>query len=350
MKAILALIVIAVLILGLLWMQGTFDPTKVGPGSAVDEPEKVGGLDTAPVVSAELPILSEAVGTVRSRHSTRVSPRIMGTLLAVPVSQGDTVEKGDLIARIDDREVRAQVAVAKAALAQAEARHDQAAAAYRRYQQLFARGATTEEQLESVTGDYETAKAAMAGAAESVKAAEIVLGYAEIRSPISGVVSEKLAEPGDLALPGRPLVIIQDPGDLRLEANVREYLIPHLAVGAQVEVAFGPPLDERLVTTVEERAPEADPATRTFLVKAPLPEGSRARPGNFGRLVFRTGEREVILVPAVAVRRVGQLETVKVVADGRVLTRHLRTGRAHGDKLEVLSGLSVGEQVVLGRP
>ena len=346
MKVIVALLVVAALIVGLLFMQGTFDKTKVGPETAVKAPESAGAVSTVLVEEVTVPVVSEAVGTVRSRRSTRVSPRIMGTLLEVTVAVGDRVEEGKLLARIDDREVRARVAAMKAGLSQAEARYAQAAAAHRRYTDLYARSATTKEQLESVTGDYEIAKAAVEGAKEAVNSAEIVVGYTEIHAQLGGVVSEKLAEPGDLALPGKPILVIQDPADLRLEADVREYLIPHLPVGAPVTVAFGKPIDRSYETKVEERAPEADPGTRTFRVKAPIPTDSAARPGNFGRLLFQTGEATALLVPAAVVRRIGQLETVKVVDGDRIVTRHVRTGKAHGDRVEVLSGLSQGEKVV----
>jgi RND family efflux transporter MFP subunit len=329
-------------------MQGPFDD-KIGPGTEVAAAESAGERPTVAVETVTLPVWSEAVGTVRSRRTTRVSPRIMATILEIPLEQGDEIGKGDLIARLDDREVQARLAAAKADLSQAQARLLQAESAFERYSRLAKQGAATEEQLEAVTADYEAAKGAVAGATEAVSVAEIVTGYTEIRSTQSGVVAEKLAEPGDLALPGKPLVAIQDPTDLRLEADVREYLVSYVDVGAEVRVVFGPPISAEIETVVEERAPEADPATRTFRVKAPLPEGTAARPGNFGRLRFRTGEREVLLVPAAAVRRIGQLETVEVVEDGRVRVRHVRTGDRHGERLEVLSGLTAGELVVTGR-
>ena len=140
------------------------------------------------------------------------------------------------MARIDDREVSARVEAARAAVAQAEARLAQAAAAHRRYTELFKKNATTREQLEAVTGDFEIAKAAVEGVRAAVREAEIFLGYTTIKSPLSGVVTEKLAEPGDLALPGKPILVLQDPSDLRLEADVREYLITHIPVGTNVSV------------------------------------------------------------------------------------------------------------------
>lgn len=350
MKIVIGIVVIVALIGGLLVLQGTFDTGKIGPGTEVAPAERAGSVESTAVEEEAVPVRSEAVGTVRSRRTTRVSPRIMGTILEIAVAQGDHVTEGQVLARIDDREVTARQAAAKADLSQAEARLAQAKSAHDRYLELKAKGAATAEQLEQVTADYEAAKAAVAGAEEAVKAASIVVEYAEITAPLSGVVSEKLAEPGDLALPGKPVLTIQDPTDLRLEADVREYLIPDLPVGAKVEVVFGPPLSERFETTIEERAPEADPRTRTFRVKAPLPKDTKAQPGNFGRLVFPTGERTVLLVPRSAVKRIGQLETVRVLdaEEDRVRVRHVRTGDLFGDRVEVLSGLSAGELVLTG--
>jgi len=354
MKLLIAIATIAALIVGLLYVQGAFDSGKVGPGTEVAAPASATDLADGSTVHEltvrTVPVWSEAVGTVRSRRTTRVSPRLMGTILSITVNQGDTVTEGDLLARLDDREVAARLAAAKATQRSAEASLSRSRAAWERYTELHARSAATKEQLETVTADYESAKAAVTGAQEAVNVAKIVAGYAEIYAPVAGVVAERLAEPGDLALPGRPLLTIQDPKNLRLEANVREYLISYLGVGVDVICRFEAPLDLRCETKVEERAPEADPATRTFLVKAPMPVDTEARPGNFGRLRFRTGEREVLLVPAAAVRRIGQLETVRVIDEaGRVLVRHVRTGRAHGDMREVLSGLTAGEGVVVGR-
>lgn len=349
MRVLIGLLVITAVILGLLYMQGIFSPDRVGPGTGVRAPESAGDVLAVVVAERTLPVFSESVGTVRSRRSTRVSPRIMATILTIPVAQGDRIEEGALLARLDDREVASRLASAKAALSQAEARLSIAESAYRRYTELFEKSAATKEQLESVTGDYRVAKASVEGAKEAVRAAEIVVGYTEIRAPLSGVVTEKHADPGDLGLPGKPILVLQDPQDLRLEADVREYLVPWLSVGSEVTVVFGAPLDEEIGTVITERAPEADPRTRTFRFKADLPKTTKARPGNFGRLRFVTGERGVLLVPARAVRRIGQLETVEVVEEGRIRVRHVRTGATHGDEVEVLSGLAAGESVVTGR-
>jgi RND family efflux transporter MFP subunit len=346
-KLIIGAVVLAVLVVGLLWLQGIFDPSKVGPGTRVRDPERAGDRKTAEVESVTVPEVVQSVGTVRSRRTTRVSPRVMGTLLEITVNQGSEVSEGQVLARIDVREAEARLAAARANLAQAEAVFQRASADHRRYTELFEKGATTQERMEAATADHESAKATVDAARETVRAAEIVVGYAEIRAPLSGVVAEKLAEPGDLALPGKPILTIQDPKNLRLEADVREYLGDRVTVGSTVVVTFDAPLSERHETVIEERAPEADPRTRTFRVKAGLPAETRARPGNFGRLRLTVGERTMLRIPAAAVRRIGQLETVRVLEDDRVLVRHVRTGKVLGDAVEVLSGLSAGEKVVV---
>jgi membrane fusion protein, multidrug efflux system len=347
MKAIVAVLVIAGVIVGLLVWEGVFDSSKVGPDTEVRAPKSAGNVPSVEVVAKTIGVYSEAVGTVRSRRKTRVSPRLMGTLVELKVEQGDEVTKGQVLARIDDREVKARVEAARAVLAQTDARYSQAAAAQRRYTDLYEKNATTKEQLEAVTGEFEMAKAGVEGARAAVREAEVYLDHTTILSEIGGVVAEKLAEPGDLALPGKPILILQDPNDLRLEADVREYLIADLPVGASVTLVFGEPLNSTIESVIEERAPEADPGTRTFLVKAPIPEGAGAQAGIFGRLRFLTGEREALLIPVSVVRRIGQLETVRVIAEDRIHVRHVRTGARHEDMVEVLSGLSAGERLVL---
>ena len=165
MKVLTGFLFIGLMVVGLLYMQGFFDSGKVGPGTEVRAAENAGDVETVAVVSREMPVTSEAVGTVRSRTSTRVSPRIMGTILVVTKMQGDPVEAGELLVRLDNREVRANLAVTKANRTQAQVRYDQSTAAFHRYTGLFKKGAATQEQLESVTADYEAAK--LSGGVES---------------------------------------------------------------------------------------------------------------------------------------------------------------------------------------
>ncbi|MCP4349961.1 MAG: HlyD family efflux transporter periplasmic adaptor subunit [Desulfobacterales bacterium] len=174
-------------------------------------------------------------------------------------------------------------------------------------------------------------------AQEVIKEAEIGLGYTEIKAPESGEVLKRLVEPGNLALPGKPLVILQITGSLRLEAYVREGLIRKVKPGAELQVAITT-LNETANAKVEEIIPYADPQTRTFLVKVSLPHITGLYPGMFGKLLIPVQEHQVVAIPGKAVRNVGQLELVSIREKNTWKTRFVKTGKKIGDKVEVLSG------------
>jgi RND family efflux transporter MFP subunit len=194
-----------------------------------------------------------------------------------------------------------------------------------------------------VLARIDQAKADIAGA-------QVAVGYSRVTSPLSGVVASKPAEVGTLAAPGVPLVMVEDDGRYRLEASVEESRIGHIHPGDRAAVRIDALGDGELEGRVEEVAPVADPATRTYLVKIglPAPKAGRLRSGLFGRALFRTGERQALLVPQRAVVEQGQLSGVFAVETGNVARlRLVRVGKREGDRVEVLSGLTAGERIVV---
>ncbi len=316
----------------------------------------------------------EAVGTVRPHTEARIEARITAQVMDVKVRPGARVEKGELLVSLDSRQfqsrldqagqglksARAGKKQAAQAVASAEAAFSRAQAQYKRIRTYFNSQAATEQQLEEAKAAYLQAKAELrrsrealegtqAGieqAQEMVKEAEIALGYTRIQAPAAGEVLQRLVDPGDLALPGKPLLILQTQGSLLLEAYVREGLIGKVRTGMKLEVALKT-LDKTTQGTVEEIVPYADPQTRTFLVKAALPPMKGLYPGMFGKLRIPVQESRVVMIPQEAVRKVGQLELVSVKTNGDWQTRFIKTGRALGEKVEVLSGLNGGETLAL---
>jgi len=191
----------------------------------------------------------------------------------------------------------------------------------------------------------------VAQARDAVKEAEVALGEGVVKAPFDGVVAEKLVEPGDTAVPGRPLFTVHDPSNLRLEAQVPESCAAKASVGMEVRTRIDA-LGREVTAKVEEISPVADPQSRTFLIKAALPPEKDLRPGTFGRFLQPCGKKTALLIPLAAVSRSGQLEMVKVLEDGEARTRHVKTGKTHGDRIEVLSGLREGDKVLVeaGRP
>ena len=184
--------------------------------------------------------------------------------------------------------------------------------------------------------------AAKAGVAE----AEAVSGYSRIAAPFDGVISLKLADEGDLAMPGKPLVELEGRVGFRLVADVPTLLANRVVLGAKLTVRVDT-LADAVIGTVAEISPAADPASRTVRVKVDLPESASLRSGQFGRLAVPLNEATFLFVPPQALMRRGQLEIIFVAANGKAQMRLVRTGKQTGQGIEVLAGLMPGEGVVV---
>jgi HlyD family secretion protein len=204
----------------------------------------------------------------------------------------------------------------------------------------------TQKEFEDVRTAHALAQARLQASEQAVAQARVALGYADITAPLDGVVAEKMAEAGDVAVPGKPLLLLHDPRQLRLEAAVAEELAPRLESGAPVTVHVDA-LEKTFATRIDEIIPRADPLTRTVAVRASLPAGEGLQPGMFGTLTFPAGSVRVLSIPRRALRRIGQLESVEVLTQNGPRSRHVQTGVVRDDQVEVLAGLEAGERVLL---
>lgn len=365
-------------ILGLLllmfYMGGAFSTGKISPGKR-DLP----GDPSRPEKTAQASVESvtefyDSVGTVRPKVETRVESQIMAKVLDVKVRPGEGVTKGQTLVRLDSRQYETRLEQTVQGLASARSRREQmeqagiaakaeldrAEAAFKRTKTYFEAKAATAQDMEQAEAVYRQARArveqaekavneADAGVKQAMKAmeeAQISLGYTTVAAPENGEVVRRLVEPGDLAAPGKPLLLLQTRGSLRLEALIPETLIGRVRTGTPLGLKIDA-LNRVMTGTVEEVVPSADPTTRTILVKVALPDTEDVFPGMFGRLLLPVKERKVVLIPREAVRRIGQLEVVTAELDGRWQQVFVTTGRRMGDKVEVLSGLEGGETVAL---
>lgn len=318
---------------------------KIPPGRTppvqAEEPDPA---NTAAVRRVTVTEWYEAVGTVRPRIETRIEPQVSAQIRSVAVGPGDSVRQGQVLVSLDDRQFRSRLDQARQAALSAAAAHAQARSQYERIRNYFEAEAATEQQLENVQEALTRTAAEVRRTEEIVAEAEIALGYTRIQAPEDGKVLKRLAEPGDRASPGRPLLLLETSGTFRLEAFVREGLIKQVAPGATLPVRIDA-LELETRATVEEIVPYADPQTRTFLVKAALPAEAELYSGMYGKLRVPVKDIEVVIVPAKAVRSVGQLEMVTVREGDRWRSRFVKTGRLRDGRLEILSGLSGGETI-----
>jgi RND family efflux transporter MFP subunit len=254
------------------------------------------------------------------------------------------VEKDEILVRLDDRDMKARVDQFKAALSSATATRDQAKVDRERYAQAYAQGAATKIEFDRADLALKNAEADVVRGTEAIKEAQAALEYTVIRAPFAGIVVDKRVNIGDTVMPGQVLATLYDPTHMQLVASVREMLTERLKVGQAIGVRMET-LKTACAGTVSEIVPEAQSASRTFQVKVtgPCPPGIYS--GMFGRIVIPLDTEEVLVIPAATVSHVGQLDLVEVVNAGRLERRIVRLGRVLDNDVEVLSGLSEGEQV-----
>lgn len=331
----------------------------------------VSGVAVETIHLQSLPQTYEAVGTVRSATTSVLGAQISGTVLEIRVKPGDRVQRGEVLAVLDDRTPGAQLASADAgvdaskaglaegddALQAATAQRKLAEVTYQRYQELLSKNSVTRQEFDGAEAAYKSAvanEAATAARKRQMEArgqeaqwqrdsARTMLSYARIVSPIDGLVTAKLVDAGTLVMPGSPVLTVEDTAHYRLEASVPEDLLPKIHAGQQAQVTTE---NGRFPGSVVEIVPAADPGSRTFVVKVALPSACACRSGEYGTAAFATGELKALTVPRSAVLDRGEPEGVYVVdSKGIAEYRLVKSGKILGDRVEILSGLSDGEQV-----
>ena len=335
----------------------------------------------------------EAMGAVRSKTISVLSSKVLGRIISIHVREGDRVKAGQLLVEIDDREMKAQLQKSQAGLKEAQYALDEIEKAIRageaekkaadarlalasstldRFKNLFERRSVSSQEFDEVQTKNTAAKADADQASERLQAliakksqiiaridqakadtanAEAFLSHARILSPIDGIVTTKPADIGQMAAPGTPLLSVEDEGHYRLEALVEESLIGRIRLGDPVSVSLDALSQKPMPGQVSEIVPALDPASRSYIIKIDLraPDSSTLfRSGLFGKARFNTGTKQVLTVPVQSVLERGQLTFVYVVDPAKIAhMRLIQTGKPYDDRVEVLSGLSEGDQVIV---
>ena len=333
-------------------------------------------VDVAAVATEERPETIEAVGTVRARRTVVVASKILSHIRVIHVEEGERVTAGQPLIGLDNRELtsaREAVLAARAevdsaiqaagyALQSAQAQSALAETTYKRFSDLLRKESVSKQEYDEAEARLRSAQAAVEAASAQrdqavsqraqtearIASADVMLSHATIESPVTGIVVERLADPGSLARPGEPILRIEEAGAYRLEAAVPASLLGSVRIGQTISVAVdalegsGP-----MGGTIAEIVPEIDPASRTFQIKIGFPANPSVRSGLYGRALIPRGTRTVLSVPAEAVSQRGQLRSVFVVQDNVARRRLVTLGDLRGGAYEVLSGLDEGELVVL---
>ena len=304
-------------------------------------PETAASLPPAKVRVAtlhieDLPMLTEITGTVRPVQHAMIAAKVMGTIEELPVTLGQRIRAGDLLVKISAGEISARVL-------QAQSQLNQVQRDLTRERDLLLKGASTSDMVKGLEDRFAMTQA-------MVREAEVMLGYATVRAPFDGVVARKLAETGDLASPGMPLLEVEGIGNFQIETGIPDSLASRLNVGtlfAVVVPAAGASFEGRL----GELSPAADPYAHTVSAKISVPAVVNVRSGQFARVQVPGAPARALLVPAAAVTTYGQMERVFVVGEGdHAVLRLVKTGAARGDRIEILAGLSDGDRIIVNPP
>jgi membrane fusion protein (multidrug efflux system) len=275
-------------------------------------------------------------GTVEPIRTIGVNSQLPGALLQVLVQEGDRVRPGAPLARLDDRELTSQVAAAEAAFQVAEA-------AYQRAEQLRDRKVIT-------IPEYERDRTAYAAAKAQFDQLRTRAGYATVRAPLAGVITEKHVEAGDVVANNSRLFTLADVSSLVVRAGVSELDVVELKQGDPVTLQLDARPGQRLSGHIRRIFPSGDPTTRLVPVEVVIDPQSAAlvRPGFLARVSFALSTHDnVLLIPASALIGAQGNEAVFTVQDGKAVRRTIETGLESLGLVEVRKGLAEGEQVVV---
>ena len=307
-----------------------------GPSSPPEQAraERPHLVETAPVVEASLSLIRTRTGTLRARHEVMIHTQEEGRIIELPFYEGDRVQAGQVLVRLDDALIQAQ-------LARASATRKQAEQDLRRLQELRTRNLVSEEEHARAQTQLEVARA-------DEQLLNTRLGYTTIASPIDGVVTTRLTEPGNVVERMRHVLTVADLSLLVTSVEVSELVLPHLRIGDSASVridALGPTVHVGRIVRI---FPALDPVTRRGTIEVeldPVPTG--AAPGQMCRVELTTHASERHVIPFSALRRDDASEYVLVLdADSHARRIEVTSGMRLAEQVEILSGLEEGQQVI----
>lgn len=322
---------------------------------------------TAAVPASVMTVLSSNVltgvtltGTIAARQVANVSSQIMAPVSQILVKEGDHVAKGQVLVRLSSaplaagvQQANSQVTAAAEQEAAAAAQEKLAADTLSRYQTLNQRHSVTPHEFDQVKTAFEAAQAQHHATAAEVQAARAAAtqsratdSFTIIRAPFGGIVTAKYANAGALAAPGVPLLRIEDAQQQEIDLQVNESLLSRLHVGdpVQITLAGAPAFTAR----IQEVVPAADPAAHTVTVKINVPPSRYTISGMTASILVPTGDGPALAIPKSSVRSRGQMDSVLALDNSSVAQlRYVQLGPAVGDSVEVNSGLSAGDRILL---
>jgi RND family efflux transporter MFP subunit len=308
-------------------------------------------VQVAPVRRGQILQQISAPGSLLARRQSRIGPEVRGRIRQVFVSEGDRVEADQPLFEIDRDLYELGVLQAVAALDRTVAQRGQVETDLARVEALRKRDVVAEHEAESLVSALAVASAAVREAEQAVAVARMNLEKTVVRAPYAGSVAKRLADEGTTALvqPQTVVIVLEETHELEAQASIPEIHFAAIRPG-DVALLHVEGLPHPIQTEVSAVADTVDPATRTYLVKMPVANPDHAiKAGIFARIdILPSAKSEVIVVPREAVRNEDGRSYALVLSEGRAVARVLQLGVVGEREVEVLHGVRVGEDVVIG--
>ena len=319
---------------------------KVSPGTAEVKRTQVSGVTIAEMKLSPVDDYYETSGTVKAKNVGVIASKIMGSVTSVAVQEGQRVGRGQTLLTIDDSDIAQKVKAAASAVESARQQKQLAEVTFSRYAKLYEEKALSRQEFDQVETQKKIAESELGRATAMLREAQAYQGYAQVKAPFAGVVTGKKIDPGSMAMPGMQLLTVEDTSAFLVEAAVDEKLSSRLRTGTPVEVIIDA-LNQTSKGKVSEVVPAIDPMSRTFIVKVTV-SGAGLKSGLYAKVMIPTGTRDALMAPVSAIVEKGQLSGVYTVdAKGIIAYRLVRTGKHFGGKIEILSGLNIGDKIIV---
>ncbi len=339
------LLAVSFLAISIIWLAGGFN-SKMSPGERPLEQVK-SATKTLVVSTMQIPQQELIAANITPMQDTEVSSRIIAQIATINVRAGQRVKQGDLLITLEQSELLARVKQSQQQKNAVSARLVEAQKLLARAKQLHQENLLSAQELDKSQANVDALSAEEQAAQEALNQASSNLSFAKLHAPIDGVVIERLAEPGNTAQPGVPLLTIYNPSTLQVEAYIREQLAVNLTVGDELIVNI-PSIMLATTATIAEIVPAANIGARSFLVKANITTTVELKPGMYATLSVEGSSQPVVKIPQTYVNKLGQLDIVLVKTDGVVSRRFVQLGQKDGiGQVEVISGLADNEEIVL---
>ena len=310
-------------------------------------------LETAKVSVSNKADTYVAEGVVEAVQQSMVSVQVAGRITQITVKAGDQVQKGQLLVKIDSEAAVQQASASQAQVSSANAQLDVARKELERQRHLFQKNYLSQAALDQAEAQFKATEAAVRGSVAQACAANTQTGFYTLTAPYSGTVAEVPATVGEMALPGKPLLTLYDPGEMRVVASLPQSKVAQLPAQEPVRLEL-PSLPEAQRWQQAKSVvvlPTADSSSQSVQVRLTLPPiDFRVTPGMFARAYFPLSADKParLMIPARAVVRRTELTAVYVVMQkDQVQLRQVRLGKPQGENIEVLAGVSAGESVAL---